>query len=221
MEPVMSIVVATSNRVKLLEIRGLLGDLPVEVLSAKDAMGDMLPNVVEDGDSFEANALKAARAIAHASMMVTLADDSGLEVDALGGRPGVRSARFAGEGSTDAENNAELLKRMAELDDGDRKARFRCAIALVDPWDADREVVVTGTCEGSVAHQPTGTGGFGYDPLFIVQGVDKTLAELDESERSQVSHRARALRELQPRLEAMIKMRLEQTVAILEAGGAR
>jgi XTP/dITP diphosphohydrolase len=218
MEPVMSIVVATSNRVKLLEIRTLLGDLPVEVLSAKEALADVLPNIVEDGDNFEANAIKLARTIAQSSMMVTLADDSGLEVDALGGRPGVRSARFAGEGSTDAENNAELLKRMAELDDSDRVARFRCAIALVDPWDLEREVVVTGTCEGRVAHQPTGTGGFGYDPLFIVQGGDKTLAELDENARSLVSHRARALRELQPRLEAIIKTRLDETMAILEAG---
>jgi XTP/dITP diphosphohydrolase len=214
MHSVMSIVVATSSRAKLGEMRGLLSQLPVEVLSPEEALGGT-PNVVEDGKTFEDNALKKARAVAAAAMMLTLADDSGLEVDALGGRPGVRSARFAGEGATDAENNAELLKRMAELDDRERVARFRCAIALVDPWNPDAEVVLAGSCEGSIAHQPTGTGGFGYDPLFIVEGLDRTLAELEEEERNHVSHRAKALAAVQPRLEAIIRSRLEDAVRIL------
>lgn len=217
-EPVMSIVVATSNRMKLHEIRSLLADLPVEVLTAAEALGET-PNVVEGGDSFEQNAEKKARAIAQATMLVTLADDAGLEVDALGGRPGVRSKRFAGEGSTDADNNAELLRRMADLEDAARTARFRCAIALVDPWDPDKGVVVGGSCEGRIAHQPSGTGGFGYDPLFIVAGLDRTMAELDETERGRVSHRAKALGEMQPFLEALVRARLDETGRILDAGG--
>lgn len=187
----MSIVVATGNRGKLAEIRTLLGDLPVEVLSAGEALGDALPNITEDGETFVDNARIKARAISALSMMLTLADDSGLEVDALGGRPGVRSRRFAGEGSTDAENNAELLKRMDEIDDQDRTARFRAAIVVIDPW-AEEELVAEGSCEGSIARKPSGTGGFGYDPLFIVQGKDRTMAELDEAEKNEISHRGRA-----------------------------
>ncbi|HZO14081.1 MAG TPA: XTP/dITP diphosphatase [Polyangiaceae bacterium] len=211
---VMSIVVATSIRAKLAELRALLMKMPVDVLSAEEALGET-PNVMEDGKTFEENALKKARAVAAASMMVTLADDSGLEVDALGGRPGVRSARFAGEGATDAENNAELLRRMADLDDPHRRARFRCAIALVDPWNPDGELVVDGSCEGTIAHQPTGTGGFGYDPLFIVSGLERTMAELNEDEKTRVSHRAKALAAIQPRLEAIIKSRLDDAMRVL------
>ncbi len=215
MTAVMSIVVATTNRGKLAEIRAILGELPVEVLSANQALSDP-PNVIEDGDTFEANALKKAREIAAVTMMLTLADDSGLEVDALGGRPGVRSARFASEGATDAENNAELLRQMCDLGDADRAARFRCAIAMVDPWSPEGEVIVVeGSCEGSVAHQPTGTGGFGYDPLFVVAGQDRTMAELSEDEKNQISHRAKALAALQPKLAAIVEERLADATRIL------
>ena len=210
----MSIVVATSIRAKLAELRALLMRMPVEVLSAEEALGET-PNVMEDGKTFEENALKKARAVAAAAMMVTLADDSGLEVDALGGRPGVRSARFAGEGATDAENNAELWRRMSDLDDPQRSARFRCAIALVDPWNPDGELVVAGSCEGTIAHQPTGTGGFGYDPLFIVSGLERTMAELNEEDKTRVSHRAKALAAIQPRLEAIIRGRLDDAMRVL------
>ncbi len=215
MTAVMSIVVATTNRGKLAEIRALLGDLAVEVLSPCDALSDV-PNVIEDGDTFEANALKKARVIAAESMMLTLADDSGLVVDSLGGRPGVRSARFASEGATDGENNAELLRQMCELGDELRAARFRCAIALVDPWSAEGdEIVVEGSCEGSIAHQPTGTGGFGYDPLFVVAGQERTMAELSEDEKNQISHRAKALAKLQPKLAAIVEERLTTAARIL------
>jgi XTP/dITP diphosphohydrolase len=214
MKPVMSIVVATSNRAKLAETRALLGELPVEVLSASEALGEE-PHVVEDGDSFEANALTRARAVASASMMVTIADDSGLEVEALGGRPGVRSSRFASEGATDAENNAELLTRMAELDNDQRKARFRCVIALIDPWDPDNERIVSGECSGSIAHKAAGTGGFGYDPLFVLEGSERTMAELSQAEKSEISHRGRALAQLQPELNRIVSRRLEQTMRIL------
>ena len=210
----MSIVVATSNRAKVAEIRTLLSSLPVEVITATDALGEG-PNIVEDCDSFEGNALKKAREISAATLMVTLADDSGLEVDALGGRPGVRSARFASEGATDAENNAELLKQLGEFNDDMRSARFRCAIALVDPWDPEGEVVVDGSCKGSIAHQPTGTGGFGYDPLFVVADLERTMAELSDEEKHRVSHRAKALAKLEPKLQELVRRRLEETARIV------
>src|ERR1019366_4104095 len=151
--------------------------------------------IVENGKTFAENAILKARAVAQATMMLTLADDSGLEVDALDGRPGVRSARFAHERATDAENNAALLAALEATGDGaheaDRlKARFRCAIALVDPYSREGEpVVVEGTCEGIITRAPPGSGGFGYDPLFVVAGVDKTMAELTEAEKNTMSHR--------------------------------
>jgi XTP/dITP diphosphohydrolase len=215
MKAVMSIVVATGNRAKLAEFRSLLADQPVEVLCSAEALGSE-PNIAEDGDTFEENALKKARAVAQQTMMVTIADDSGLEVEALGGRPGVRSRRFASEGATDAENNAELLRRMDEVDDDARAARFRAAIALVDPWAPRTEVVVEGRCDGTIARKPTGTGGFGYDPLFIVTSLGRTMAELSEDEKNGVSHRGKALRALLPRIEAIVGKRLEDARSIVE-----
>jgi XTP/dITP diphosphohydrolase len=217
MNAVMSLVVATGNRGKLFEIRAMLGELPVEVLSAADALGPAAPNVVEDGETFEENAIKKARAVAAASMLLTIADDSGLEVDALGGRPGVRSRRFAGERATDGENNAELLRRMDEVEDRDRSARFRAAIALIDPWEPEKEHIVSASCDGRIARKPSGTGGFGYDPLFIVDGLERTMAELSEEEKNRISHRGKALRELQPRLEAIVRARLGQAADIVRA----
>jgi XTP/dITP diphosphohydrolase len=219
MKPVMSIVVATGNRGKLAEIRAILGKLPVEVLSAQETLGDALPNIIESGATFEENARIKAHAVASVSMMVTLADDSGLEVDALGGRPGVRSRRFAHEGATDAENNAELLRRMDEVEDENRTARFRSSIVVVDPYAENGEIAVSGTCEGRIARKPSGMGGFGYDPLFIVEG-ERTMAELSEDEKNEISHRGRALRELQPHLERIILGRLEQADTIMRASYA-
>lgn len=216
MDTVMSLVVATGNPGKLSEIRAMLAHLPVEVLAAAEVLGRPA-TVVEDADTFEGNALKKARAVAAASMMVTLADDSGLEVDALGGRPGVRSARFAHEGATDAENNAELLRQLQAVEDENRAARFRCAVAVFDPWanEGGAELVVTGCCEGRIAHKPSGTGGFGYDPLFIVEATGRTMAELHPDEKNRVSHRARALGNLQPLLEAIISRRLAEAARAL------
>ncbi|MCC6527594.1 MAG: RdgB/HAM1 family non-canonical purine NTP pyrophosphatase [Polyangiaceae bacterium] len=209
-----SLVVATGNRGKLAEIRAILRDLPVDVLSAEEALGEV-PHVVEDAETFEANALKKARAIAAEALMVTIADDSGLEVDALGGRPGVRSARYAKEGATDAENNAQLMSALEDVDDPNRTARFRCAIALVDPWDVDGERVATGVCEGAIAHRPSGSGGFGYDPLFIVAGDGRTMAELGEEEKNRASHRGRALQALRPHLERLVHARFAEAARIL------
>lgn len=210
----LSLVVATANRAKIAEIRGLLEGRPIEVLALQEALGEASLPIAREGTSFEEAALTEARALAEAAHMIAIADATGLEVEALGGRPGVRSARFAGEGATDAENNAELLRRLDDVDDEGRRARFRVAIAVVDPWDALATFVVSGSCEGHIARKPSGSGGFGYDALFIVDGHGCTLAELGEREKSAVSHRARALRELGPRLVALIEGRLDDAVSI-------
>lgn len=209
-----SLVVATTNRGKLAELRELLAGLDVEVLAVSDVSARPI-DVVEDGATFEANATKKAREVSAKTLMLTLADDSGLEVDALEGAPGVYSARFAGERATDAENNAQLIARLealAHANDGERgqpfKARFRCVLALVDPYTRDGEpYVCEGTCSGTISLTPRGAGGFGYDPLFVVDGLDKTMAELSENEKNQVSHRAQAMRSLRLVLEKTLLAR--------------
>ncbi len=214
-----SLVVATSNRGKLEELRALLAGLPVRVHTIEEACAKP-PTIIEDGDTFEENALKKARAVAGVSLMLTLADDSGLEVDALGGAPGPRSARYAHARATDAENNAALLAALAALPDAVRArplaARFRCVLALIDPYATDpAPIVVEGRCEGSLTRTPRGSGGFGYDPLFVVDGADKTMAELSEAEKNTLSHRARAFAALRPVLERVIAQR-EEAIARVE-----
>jgi XTP/dITP diphosphohydrolase len=224
-----TLVVATGNRGKLEELRALLAELPLRVLGVAEVLSAP-PRVVEDGATFAENAIKKARAVAQATMMLTLADDSGLEVDALGGRPGVRSARFAHERATDAENNAALLAALAGLADpitgvgpgasspsgeGGFAARFRCVLALVDPFTAGGEPrIVDGVCEGVVTRAPRGSGGFGYDPLFVVAGTSHTMAELSEAEKNLLSHRARAFSALRPRLEEVLGERAAQVARI-------
>jgi XTP/dITP diphosphohydrolase len=208
--------VATTNRGKLDELRALLAGLPVEVLSLADVLTRKI-SVVEDGKTFAENALKKAHTIARVTSMLTLADDSGLEVDALGGAPGVYSARYAGPRATDAENNAHLLAQLDALGEsadathatgGIFKARFRCVLALVDPYTDDAEPrLVEGTCEGAITRTPRGSGGFGYDPIFLVDGTDKTMAELSHEEKNAQSHRGRAVTALRPVLEEMLLAR--------------
>jgi len=210
MQELLTIVLATSNHGKLLELRALLADLPVQLRSAAEVLGEQ-PTIVEDGATFEANALIKARAIAGATRTLSLADDSGLEVDALGGRPGVRSARFAHERATDAENNAALLRELEPIEEAARGARFRCVLALVDPWHESEVHVAEGSCEGSIARAPRGNGGFGYDPLFIVSGRDgKAMAELSEIEKNQVSHRGRAVQALRAILLERVNAKLDE-----------
>ena len=212
-----SLVVATQNRGKLDELRALLSPLGVQVLAPHDVTKHEIV-VVEDGDTFDANAKKKAQTVAGITLMLTIADDSGLEVDALGGAPGVRSARFAGERATDAENNAALLAALDSLDaDADATsartsesypARFRCVLALVDPFMKDGEpVVVEGVCEGKITRTPRGSGGFGYDPLFLVDGTEKTMAELGDEEKNAISHRGRAFDKLRLVLEKVLAER--------------
>lgn len=206
-----ALLVATKNRGKLAELRVLLADLPVDVFSVDEAGAGGLV-VVEDGATFEANATKKALAYAGATMMLTLADDSGLEVDALGGAPGVHSARFAGETATDAENNVALLAALeghdAERGANGYPARFRCVLALHDPYAAAPPVIVEGVCEGGIVGSARGGGGFGYDPLFLVAGRDQTMAELGE-EKNEISHRARAFAKVKPLIEKRIHARDE------------
>lgn len=186
------LLVATGNRGKLAELRRLFAELPVEVIGL-DAVGPV-PQVVEDGDTFEANAAKKARQTAEVTGMMTLADDSGLEVDALGGAPGVRSARFAGEDATDEANNRLLLARLEGRPPEERTARFRCVLALADPGGpfGDAVHLENGVCEGRVLEAPRGEGGFGYDPLFVAEGEERTMAELPPETKNRLSHRGRA-----------------------------
>ena len=213
----LSILLATTNRGKIAELSALLRDLPIEL----HLMSKVLPNlppIIEDSATFEDNALIKARTAGDAAMMVTIAEDAGLEVDALGGRPGVRSARFAKEGATDAENNAELLAALAEVEDDQRTARFRCVIVLRDPWnETQREILSEGRCEGVIARQARGTGGFGYDPLFIVSGEGRTMAELSDEEKNTKSHRARAVQMLRPALEALIESRMSSVARVVSS----
>ena len=216
-----SLVVATSNRGKLEEFRALLAGLPVRVHTIEEACARP-QTIVEDGATFAENAVKKARAVAAVSMMLTLADDSGLEVDALGGAPGPRSARYAHARATDAENNAALLSALGALPDalGTRPltARFRCVLALIDPYAADPEpTLVEGRCEGTITRTPRGSGGFGYDPLFVVDGADKTMAELTEAEKNALSHRARAFAALRPVLARVLAQRDEMIARVERA----
>jgi XTP/dITP diphosphohydrolase len=213
-----TLVVATGNRGKLEELAALLADLPVDVRAVGDVTRDP-PHVVEDGATFAENATKKAQSVADATMMLTLADDSGLEVDALEGRPGVRSARFAHDRATDAENNAALLAALGALGeppaDGGFRARFRCVLALIDPYTGGGQPqLVEGACEGAITRTPRGSGGFGYDPLFVVDGTDKTMAELAPGEKNSLSHRARAFGALRPLLERVLAERAVQLARI-------
>lgn len=179
----MKLIVATHNPNKVREIGELLPDWEIV---AEDSAAE------ETGTTFRANALLKARALAprHPGAWI-LADDSGLEVFALGGAPGVRSARYAGEDGNTPKNNALLLKNLEGVTD--RRAQFTCAVALIDPSGTER--TVEGHCPGTILSAPAGAGGFGYDPLFVPEGRDRTFAELSPAEKNSISHRGRALAE--------------------------
>jgi XTP/dITP diphosphohydrolase len=182
-----TIVLASGNQGKLEELRSLLGT-DVSVISAAD-LGAVLPE--ETGSTFEENAILKAVAVAEQTGRIVIADDSGLEVDALDGAPGVYSARYAGPESDDEKNKAKLLETISGIDYERRTARFRCAIAIAfGPGDV---ATTTGTCEGHITTSERGSGGFGYDPLFELAG-GKTMAELDSDEKNLISHRGHAMR---------------------------
>ncbi len=183
----MKLLIATHNAHKLHEIRTTLIMPNVEIVGM-DAFPDV-PEVVEDGDTFEANAIKKAVEVANITGLMTMADDSGLEVDALNGAPGVYSARYAGEPCDDAANNRKLLAALEGV--ANRTARFRCAIALVEPNGTPQ--TVSGRCEGAIGYEPHGENGFGYDPLFTPADYDQTFAQLGDSVKNSISHRGAAL----------------------------
>ncbi len=185
------LILATHNRGKVAELLRILAGLDVDVLDAGDVA---VPDVDETGDTFEANALQKARAAAAATGLPCVADDSGLVVDALGGEPGVRSARYAGAHGDDAANLALVLERLRGV--ADRRARFVCAAALVLPDGTER--TASGVLEGELAEEPRGAGGFGYDPAFVPTGQRRTTAEMAPAEKDAISHRGQAFRALRP-----------------------
>lgn len=198
------IVLATWNRGKLAEFRALLAGLDVEVLSVADMPGAP-SEVIEDGQTCRENARKKAVAVARACGFPALADDSGLEIDALGGAPGVHSARFAGPRATDGENNRKVLSLLAEVIVPDRTARFRCVLCYVDPLDLEKGEephFEEGVCEGRIISAARGTAGFGYDPLFVPAGFERTLAELDANDKNSLSHRGKATAKMREWLSA-------------------
>jgi XTP/dITP diphosphohydrolase len=201
-----ALVFATRNRGKLAELRALVPDVEVLTIDEAEArLGIAIPEVVEDADTFAGNAIKKAREVARATGLPALADDSGLEVDALGGAPGVYSARYADTGR-DADNTAKLLAALAGVSAAERTARFRSVLALADPAGplGDEVVTADGAVEGVVAEAPRGTGGFGYDPVFLYPPLGATFAELDAAVKNELSHRGRAMRALAPRLAAYL-----------------
>ena len=198
------ILLATGNQHKLREIREMLEGTRFRVISLADIADP--PEVIEDGDTFRANADKKARTLAIHTGRVCVADDSGIEVDALDGAPGVHSARFSGVSGQDADpaNNRLLLEKLQGVPDEQRTARFRCALAIVHP--DGRALYSDGKVEGSIAHEEMGEGGFGYDPLFLLKGDSqgRTTAQLSAEEKNAISHRGLALRALLPMLEEII-----------------
>ena len=184
------LVLASGNKGKLAEFQRLLDGLDVQIHSMKDY--PEIGEIVEDGSTFAENALIKARAVCKATGKPAMADASGHAVDALTGAPGISSARFAGEQRSDADNNAKVLRLMETVADADRTARFFCVIAIVLP--DGREYTVEGTCEGIILHALRGEGGFGYDPLFYVESMNKTFAELTLEEKNRISHRGHANR---------------------------
>jgi XTP/dITP diphosphohydrolase len=204
----LKILVATTNAGKFAEVRAFLGALQLEILSLPD-LGHW-PEVVEDGASFEENALKKAKTLAQFSGLATLADDSGLEVDALGGAPGIYSARYAGEECDDRKNNEKLLAALKDVPKDKRGARFVCALALCIPSaNGLREWVSRESCEGRVAFALKGENGFGYDPLFFYPPFGKTFGQIDRETKSTVSHRGKALRKLAEILPSLAELALE------------
>jgi XTP/dITP diphosphohydrolase len=196
------IVVATRNRGKLREIVSLLAGLDVELRTIDELAPDA--ELREDGVTFEENALAKARQAAQATGLPAIADDSGLEVDALGGAPGVYSARYAGLPSDDARNNAKLIAALAALP-GPHTGRFRCVAAFVDPVRG-LELARSGSCEGQILPAPRGEDGFGYDPLFLLPALGRTMAELPVEEKNRLSHRAAAFHALAAALrEALVR----------------
>jgi XTP/dITP diphosphohydrolase len=199
------LVLSTGNSHKVEEIKDILKDLPIEVLTKKDVgLGDL--DVVEDGKTLEENSIKKAKALAEKLDYMVLADDSGLFVDRLNGEPGVYSSRYAGEEGNDKKNNQKLLEELKDIPLKDRTANFQAVIALVT--EQKEIIVVKGQCNGTIGLKEEGNNDFGYDPLFIPEGYDKTFAELGEEIKNKISHRAKALDEMKKAIKDIIGVSL-------------
>jgi len=201
----MKIILATQNQGKIRELQELLVDEEIEVLSLKDI--EDWEDVEENGETFAENAALKARAAVKKTGLIALADDSGLEVDALNGAPGVYSARFAGEPKDDERNNDKLIQLLETVEDDQRQARFRCALVVATP--AGKEYLTEGTVEGQILTERRGSEGFGYDPLFFVPEYARTMAELTLAEKNKLSHRAQAFRKAIPILQVLKSQNLD------------
>ena len=191
------IIFATGNQGKMREIRKILGDMGVEIQSMKEAGIEL--DIVEDGSTFEENAVIKAQAVAEHSAGIVLADDSGLEHDYLGREPGIYSARYLGEDTSYRIKNQNLIERLEGVPEAERTARFVCAIAAVMP---DGEVLTTqGVIEGIISHEEKGTNGFGYDPIFYVPEYQCTTAQLSDEQKNEISHRGKALEAMKEKLK--------------------
>ena len=199
------LLVATTNQGKFAEVKDFLRQLPLEVLSLSDFATS--PKIIEDGATFEENALKKARALAEYSGYLTLADDSGLEVDALNGAPGIYSARYCGEEGNDKKNNEKLMHELREISEEKRTGRFVCALALCAPKSHGmKEWTVRDSCEGRISFELKGENGFGYDPLFFYPSLGKTFGEIDRAIKATVSHRGKALKKLAEMLPSLVDL---------------
>ena len=201
----LDLLIATTNRDKFAEVQAHLRNLPIQIHSLNSISNP--PAVIEDGRTFEENALKKARTLAEFSGLMALADDSGLEVDCMDGAPGIYSARYAGEEADDDRNNEKLLREMASVPLANRSARFVCALALCAPKSAGgMEWVVRETCEGRIGRAPKGSHGFGYDPLFFFPPFGKTFGEMERDIKAAVSHRGKALVKFAEALPTLIDL---------------
>ncbi|HAS28483.1 MAG TPA: non-canonical purine NTP pyrophosphatase [Dehalococcoidia bacterium] len=198
-----ALLIATNNRGKLAEFKLIFAGLPCSIVSPADIGLDL--EISENGTTFEENAALKSVAFAKASGLLTLADDSGLEVEALGGEPGVLSARYAGENATDNERINFLLSKMRNIPDGKRQAKFRSAIAITTPKDLHTEFC-SGECHGIITFEPKGKNGFGYDPVFFLPPMGKTMAEISKDIKNNISHRGKAARNAIPLLKNLLKL---------------
>ena len=195
------VVIATRNEGKLREIKDILASWSFKILSLKDFA--WIPQIIEDGSTFAENAAKKAREVARQTGRLAIADDSGLAVDALQGRPGVFSSRYGGEKATDEQRFQNLLAEMAEIPEGKRQAAFVCTLAVATPQG--KVELLEGRCRGQIAFAPRGKHGFGFDPIFFIPELGKTMAELDPEVKNRISHRARALEKLKELLPTILK----------------
>jgi XTP/dITP diphosphohydrolase len=202
---VIELLVATTNRGKFAEVESSFKHLPLRILPLQ-SLGTF-PVVIEDGATYEENALKKARILAEYSGYLTLADDSGLEVDALNGGPGIYSARYSGEEGNDQKNNEKLLNVLNDIPEDERTARFVCALALCAPKSqGPKQLIVRESCEGRIAFSPKGQNGFGYDPIFFYPPFGKTFGEIDRETKATVSHRGKAIKRLAQSLSSIVHL---------------